>query len=169
MDLIEFEGDLEKFAQQVKVDYAAVVKRTAFDLFTRIVQKTPVDTGRARASWNIAIGAPDPTVAPEGPQPLMNQASAEAKAAGALAALGENGVMTQPIWISNNLPYITVLEYGGYPNPVKYGTRLKKRRGAIKFEVSSIAGFSTQAPKGMVVLSINEVTLKMNLLTKVPE
>lgn len=150
--IFEFEGDLDKFAKQVGIDYDTVVKRVAFDLFTRIVQKTPVDTGRARASWNISIGEPVFTVAPDN-QPAMTEADIRAKASRMLAA---GRKLTEPVWITNNLPYIIVLEEGGYPiNP-------KKKTGKTK------GGFSVQAPHGMVALSIEEVTLKMNLLTKVP-
>ena len=94
-DLIEFEGDLDAFAKQVGIDYTKVVKHIAFDLFGRIVKKTPVDTGRARASWNITIGEVDTTVAPEGQQPEMNTWAAEAKAATALATLTERAVFTR--------------------------------------------------------------------------
>lgn len=140
MATIDFEGDLDTFAKQVGIDYAKVVKHVAFDLFRRFVEKTPVDTGRARASWNITIGKIDPTVAPEGQQPEMNTWAAEAKAASAVATLTERAVLTTPIFITNNLPYIGELENG----------------------------HSRQAPHGMVVLSIDEVITKMNLLTKVP-
>lgn len=150
--ILEFEGDLDKFAKQVGIDVDTVVKRVAFDLFERIVKKTPVDTGRARASWNISIGEPVFTVAPDG-KSAMNEADIRAKAARALAA---GRKLTEPVWITNNLPYIIVLEEGGYPiNP-------KQKTGKTK------GGFSVQAPHGMVALSIEEVTLKMNLLTKVP-
>ena len=140
MDLIEFEGDLDAFAKQVRMDYTKVLKLVAFDLFTRIVQKTPIDTGRARASWNIMIGTPDLNVAPDGQYPEMKKSSGIEKARQALAGL-EAQTLTYAIYITNNLPYIVELE----------------------------KGHSKQAPKGMVVLSIEEVTLKMNLLIKVPE
>lgn len=131
--------DLDKFSKQVGIDYHTLLKRVAFDTFGRIVMKTPVDTGRARVSWNITIGTPDPSVAPEGQHPAMNRVSAEAKAGAALATLTERGVLDVPILISNNLPYILELENG----------------------------HSTQAPEGMVALSIEEVNLKMNALSKV--
>ncbi|MDP1948716.1 MAG: hypothetical protein Q8L77_14585 [Nitrospirota bacterium] len=150
--IFEFEGDLDKFAKQVGIDFDTVVKKVAFDLFTRIVQKTPVDTGRARASWNISIGEPVFTVAPDN-QPAITEADISAKASRALAA---GRKLTEPVWITNNLPYIIVLEHGGYPiNP-------KKKTGKTK------GGFSVQAPHGMVALSIEEVKLKMSVLTKVP-
>ncbi|MEQ1792732.1 MAG: HK97 gp10 family phage protein [Nitrospira sp.] len=141
MSIISFEGDLDAFAKQVKLDYAKVVKRVAFDIFTRIVRKTPVDTGRARASWNLSIGTIDLTVAPEGQYPEMNTWDGEAKANAALATVTEKALLNDAIFITNNLPYIKELENG----------------------------HSQQAPAGMVALSVLEVELKMKSLTKVPD
>ena len=64
--------------------------------------------------------------------------------------------------LTNNLPYIQVLEYGKYPNPPKKGTYLKEGQkkgqytgpGFFKF---SEGGYSKQAPKGMVRISIQEI------------
>lgn len=48
----------------------------------------------------------------------------------------------ESLFISNNLPYITTLEYGGYPNPPKKGTG------------KTINGYSKQAPNGMVGVTL---------------
>lgn len=76
--------------------------QVATDLFMRIQSKTPVETGRARASWRLAAGQADESVAPAGsgayglsPVPVLNQSKP-----------GENLI------ISNNLPYIRALEFG---------------------------------------------------------
>lgn len=50
--------------------------------------------------------------------------------------------------ISNKLPYAHVVEFGLYPNPPKGG------KGKTK------GGYSTQAPQGMVRISIKEVADK---------
>lgn len=77
-----------------------VKKLAGFTVWNGLTQKTPVDTGRARAAWNLAIGEADLSVPPEGyhatPMP---------------PALGEvaPGV---PVIASNNLPYIGELEKG---------------------------------------------------------
>lgn len=57
------------------------------------------------------------------------------------------------VYICNSLPYINVLEYGGYPDPVKYGSWDKKQH---KFVIKSINGYSKQAPQGMVGLTCLE-------------
>lgn len=54
-------------------------------------------------------------------------------------------VSTAHYRVENQQPYIKVLEYGLYPNPPKGG------------KGKTVNGFSTQAPRGMVRISIEEV------------
>ncbi len=122
----EFDAKLTDFARRIKVAPEKVVKKISFQLFRRIIEKTPVDTGRARASWNIAIGRTDLTVAPEGTH-QSNPGGLSAKANQVLAGYGADGRLPVVI-ISNNLPYIVELEKGS----------------------------SKQAPVGMVALSVQE-------------
>lgn len=106
--VFQFKADLNKFAQQIGADVALVRKKVAFDFMERTVSRTPVDTGRARASWNMADGAPDSSVAPEGarnPQAAIDEALAKRLSVS----------FTQPFavtWVSNALPYIEILEMG---------------------------------------------------------
>ena len=99
-------------------------------MYSSIVKKTPVDTGRARANWNISVGSPDLTTTEEtrkSPKPMKNMAG---------------NLDDESIFISNNLPYITTLEYGGYPNPPK------------KDGGKTVNGYSKQAPEGMVGVTL---------------
>ena len=135
-DYPKFERALKRFAQKVELDGAILTKRVAVDLFRRIIEKTPVDTGRARASWNIAIGAPDLRVMPEGA--YTGEQLSGLKAATVLATYGADArKRLPPIYITNNLPYIVELEKGS----------------------------SRQAPRGMMALSLMEVTNNLNKLT----
>lgn len=122
----EFNAQLTKFARKIQVAPRKVVKKVAFQLFRRIIEKTPVDTGRARASWNIAIGSIDSSIAPEGDN-LKSPGALASKANTVLAGYGTDGRLPV-VWISNNLPYIGELENG----------------------------HSQQSPAGMVALSIQE-------------
>lgn len=101
-DARQFNLQLDDFARRVGIAPSTVQKRVAFDLFGRIVRKTPVDKGRARASWNISLNQADRTVQPDGlahyPAPSLSVALAP--------------LPGQEIWISNNLPYIVELEKG---------------------------------------------------------
>ena len=128
----EFNAQLTKFARKIQVAPAKVVKKVAFQLFRRIIEKTPVDTGRARASWNIAVGSADASVRPEGQHP-KSPAALASKANTVLAGYGADGRLPV-VWISNNLPYIGELENG----------------------------HSQQAPAGMLALSIQEEEAAFN-------
>ena len=70
--------------------------------------------------------------------------------------------MNQKIFFTNNLPYIETLEYGGYPNPVKKGTWVKKSKS---YEVRSTGGFSKQvAPDGWVRKTLKAMAKKIRQL-----
>lgn len=106
---------------------------------TGVVARTPVDEGRARASWQVSVGRPGQKVPPEA------GSYKEASAADALQAMS-NLQPGQTVWISSALPYIVVLEFGGYPNPPKSKTG------------RTVGGFSRQAPQGMVRVTFEDLT-----------
>lgn len=84
------------------------VKRTfAFGLYNKIVEKTPVDTGRAKCNWNVCINKQDSTTNNE--YTKKDLASRIKEAAGILE---QQGKVEDVIYISNNLPYIEALEHG---------------------------------------------------------
>lgn len=102
-DFRSFELQLNNFAQKVKIAPTTVKKRIAFDLFRRIVRRTPVDTGRARGSWTMAVNEADRTVLPPAPPGQIYPPPP-------IGALDVR--LNESIVISNNLPYITALEDG---------------------------------------------------------
>jgi hypothetical protein len=117
-----------------------------------VVLRTPVMTGRARASWNVSVGTPNPKV-PE-PGKKRYQPLTVAGAHASLRTLGPYDI----VWITSGLPYIKVLEYGLYPNPPALGTWVPgKGSKAGHFEIRSAGGFSKQAPEGMVRLTVDEI------------
>lgn len=118
-----FADDVEK-AYDVK--YRAFIR--AF--YNNLVMLSPVDTGRYMSNHHISFNAPS------------------------YAVDGAVGLVFPPtgtyptIYIQNNLPYASVIEFGGYPNPVKRGTRVK-RNGKWVYEIRSSGGFSIKAPTGV--------------------
>lgn len=93
---------LQRLTEKAKGDLATVVRKATLDAFTRVVLKSPVDTGRFRANWNFSVGAPDYSVTPS-----TNQARGQTEAAKALAM--QVGTIA---YLSNGLPYARRLENG---------------------------------------------------------
>lgn len=142
--------DLGKYAEKTKQKTNDVKNKFAFKLYSSIVQKTPVDTGRARGNWLISPNAPTGEVDENATAPKYNAGN---------APKADND---ESIYIENNLPYINALEYGGYPDPVKKGT-YEKGKGYV---VKSKNGFSKQAPHGMVGLTMARYEKLLNEVIK---
>lgn len=132
-----------------------VQKFFAFEALRRIVKRTPVDTGRARGGWQVTLN--NPASAATGTQdPSGGQAIAEGNAVISVSQ------PFQVIWISNNVDYIRILEEGGFvppsPGPSKTGGSASKAgRAARKGKLLVQGGFSTQAPEGMVAITLREL------------
>lgn len=95
-----------------------ILTRTALAVDQVAVTETPVDTGRARANWRVAIGK-EPEADPRDPVEAGPRKSAAREAANAKLAIEEGrAIITRsqlafsPIFISNNVAYIERLEAG---------------------------------------------------------
>lgn len=97
-----FSVPIAKLAERVKLDIETVARKSAFELFTAVVNKSPVDTGRFRANWNYSLGSPDGSATASTTQGRGLQEASKA--------------LNMPIggvaWLSNGLPYSKRLEYG---------------------------------------------------------
>jgi hypothetical protein len=140
-----FNMELDKFKDLARDDAVAGTKKLALDMFRSIVMKTPVGNpsiwkskkgpkgyvgGHARANWQLGT-TPNEAEVP----------GADPSGSGAVLAsiTGVTGLMPyQPVWIFNNAPYIGVLENG--------------RR-----KIDGVMRGSTQAPRGMVAVTVAEV------------
>lgn len=103
MALLNLDAATGKFAEKLGLTLEVVLRKLAIDLHTAITKRTPVDTGRARASWNIAQGEPLLDVPPpnEGEAPLPSPG---------VPTFVVDG--TAPIYITSSLVYIEALENG---------------------------------------------------------
>lgn len=142
-----FTAPLKEFAELLNLNMQTVVRAIAVDLHRRITLRTPVDTGRARSSWVMTVGAPSSFVPPEPPagtkgKKVKSKQSFENVFTGGLASITEippavqeiDG--TKPVYIVSNLDYIYNLEQGT----------------------------SRQAPLGMVTISIVELESEVESL-----
>lgn len=148
-NLNEFIADITKFAATVPPREARLLQqKLALQALTKLVLRTPVDTGRARGNWYVSIGSPTNLVTDN--QDKSGTSTINAGLA-AIGGVGNYGI----IWISNNVEYITVLDQGLFepPNPGPSSDPREDRFGRVLVS----GGFSVQAPEGMVAVTIAEL------------
>lgn len=129
---------MDKLAAKVNQRVEEVVAGVTLELFSRVVMRTPVDTGRARANW----------VASHGAYAVREFVFTDSSGSSTLSRI-QQVIEASPkygtMYLANSLPYAAVLEYGLYPNPPKVDGG------------KTVGGYSRQAPNGMVRVSIEEV------------
>lgn len=119
------------------------IKSLTMQFFSKVILMTPVDAdqgvtaGRARANW---VASNDRAYAYERKKVDTEGISTVEKLVPYIAKYQ----LGKKIYLTNNVPYIGMLELGLYPNPPK--TRTGK----------TVNGYSTQAPTGMVRNSLSE-------------
>jgi len=124
--ILKFKADLAAVAKQIDLNLATVVKKVTVEAFKSITELTPVDTGRARASWDVALGVPSDFLPPDidpakrGARKKKKKPSGMESSMSAVANAQEGKAYdvvaridaTQPVFITSNLPYIEALEEG---------------------------------------------------------
>ncbi len=137
MSLKSVQAPIREFAKLIDVNLATVCKTLTLELFNAITLRTPVDTGRARASWQVSQKT-IPKGAPKGKFSSSTSIAAfETVTASAMPAIAQI-TGTEVIYIVSNLDYIEPLENG----------------------------HSAQAPVGMVQISVAEAAAKIKLMVK---
>lgn len=100
-----FTLDIQKFVDKANGNIDLVIKKIALDLFRRVIMKSPVDTGRFKGNWQIAIGA-----IPSGTLDLTDPSGSATISRVTATALGLKA--GDVITLVNNLSYANRLEYG---------------------------------------------------------
>lgn len=99
-----FALELRKLIEKAKVAPELVVRKATLDIHSSVVDMSPVDTGRFKNNWNLALGAADLSIT-TGLDPSGSNTKARALAAAAAYKGGD-------MFLTNNLPYAIPLEYG---------------------------------------------------------
>lgn len=139
---MSFADDIQAFADKTEQKLEDTVVAVIFKLNESIIEATPVDTGRARGGWVASLGSPSSAKGGSASGAKSRADSVAKKAGGKI------------YYLTNNVVYIRVLEYGEYPNPPKKGT-YDKQTGL--YEIRSAGGYSKLAPVGMVRASVEAI------------
>lgn len=139
---VSFEAEVRALVEKRKLSLELITKRIVFDVFSRVIMKTPVDTGRLRANWVVSVGdvpkkaVNESKMDPSGVTPDGSGSSATKSEV--LGELGKQKLAGTVVWLTNSLPYAYPIEYG----------------------------HSRQAPQGMVRLSVAEVKHNLSSLLR---
>ncbi len=106
--------DISKFVAKAKTAPEHVVRKVGLDLTASVVRRSPVDTGRFRANWNLSIGRMDTLTTPA--------TDKSGRVAVERARVLLNGwQVDQDIYLTNSLPYAIPLEYGHSQKQAPHG------------------------------------------------
>lgn len=154
-NLAEFTAKLNAAGKELpQRSLLALQKKIVLEALRRVVQRTPVDLGFLRAGWQVTIGIPATATrgqAPKSGDARIPQPPLVGNAISTLARLQP----FQTVFISNPVPYASVIESGGFvpkdPGPSK--DKRADRRGRVLVK----GGYSVQAPQGMVAVTVAEL------------
>lgn len=99
-----FNARIGAWARQVNADLDALARQTAQEMAGAVVERTPVDTGFLRGSWQPSIGAPADAIAKPDPSGEIARAAVTLKAAEVKAG--------DRFFMLNNARYARFVEYG---------------------------------------------------------
>ena len=145
--------DVKKMMNKSKDDANTKIKGVYFAGLSNIIAATPADQGLHRNAWFLSVRAASVKT-----RKLKNKGGVNS--INQLYKMPES-VLGKKIYFTNNAPAISLLEYGGYPSPVKKGSYIKKSKS---YQILSINGFSKQAPGGWVRSTLISMSNKIRTL-----
>lgn len=101
----KFSLDIGAWAKKQKQYVDVTIQQTCFNLFSRIIYASPVDTGLFRGNWQVTTN-----YIPEGELNVFDKTCSIA--IGQLNEKVPTFKAGQRIYLTNNLPYARMLEYG---------------------------------------------------------
>lgn len=123
---MSFSDQIEAFNKKALNSVKLTVKGVSIKLFSAVIKSSPVDTGRFRNNWQAGFAQPM--------QGFNNGTDKNGSKSIAAMTMKINSAPVADVFtLSNNLPYASKLEYGGYGDGPK-----------------TDGGFSKQSPMGVV-------------------
>lgn len=106
LDVSSFLSSVESFSRKVEEETDQLVSTLFADLSAKVIEGTPVDTGRSRGNWYPSKDAPSSAY----DENYFDPTAAKAVDRAAVFSLGvkAGGI----VWLSSSVPYIDKLENG---------------------------------------------------------
>ena len=117
--MANFSQQISRFSKKAGKNMATVQRKIAFDLSKKVIEETPVESGRAKGNWLPSIGSPSgDTIG----------VVSESVAIGKVKLVADSISGDKTYYLTNNLPYIRPLEYGHSPQQPAGWVRLAVQR-----------------------------------------
>jgi hypothetical protein len=120
-----FAIEVGRISGKMKVSMDEAARIITLELFNSVIWDTPVDTGRLRGNWQCSKN-----------RPTKGTLERTQSGSGGPATADAERIVQKPglYWLTNNLPYAPVVEFGRYPGDGPKTT----------------GGYSNKAPAGMM-------------------
>lgn len=102
-----FGDQIQKWADKAGLGVDQCIRAALLDISSRVIKRTPVDTGRAKGNWFPSLQAASTEVSIDGS--FVSEQSAINLAGTTIESAPGN-----VYYLTNNLPYIGRLEYDGW-------------------------------------------------------
>ena len=132
MAMGNFSIALAAFEKKANGNIKTVIQKIGMEAFKRVIEKSPVDTGRFRANWGVQIGSPY-----SGSSESFDKAGAATIGKATLAVAGWNAHGS--IYLCNNLSYSI---------PLEYGHSTQAPGGMVRTTVAEMGGVASQVARG---------------------
>lgn len=101
-----FSADITRFIKKSERNAEVAVRKITMELLSKVVLKSPVDTGRFRGNWFTGLN-----YAPQDTSAIVDKTGSESISRGN-SVVGKYTMRDDAIYIANNLPYAYRLETG---------------------------------------------------------
>lgn len=102
---MSFSNKVGQFNDKAVKAGTKIFQKTSFDMFAKIMKRTPVDTGRARNNWQMKVN--------RAPRSILGGEDKSGSKALSQAQNETNKIeLGKTVYIVNNLPYAPILEDG---------------------------------------------------------
>ena len=101
---MSFSSDMKKLAEKIGQKYDDTVRASLIDVASKIILRTPIDTGRARGNWQVSIN--------DQASGIVDENDADGSKTIRAAVDNTENASGNVWWLTNNLPYIQKLESG---------------------------------------------------------
>ena len=134
MSMGSFSLLLKAFEGKTAGNMKNACQKIAMEAFSRIIYRTPVDTGHLRSNWGCQVGNPY-----AGTVSAFDKAGSATVAKAQMVAAQWDGQGS--IYLCNNLPYSIPIEYGH--------SKVKSPAGMVRVTIAEMGGVAEKVARGI--------------------